>query len=109
MVVSVLRLSQEWLRRGPNHVLALRSTFNLGLDVWDATDNGVPGDPDAKFFSWLGQAQYVQRLFKTQNQVILRLSGQWASERLLALEQISVGGYKLCAAILRIRWCVIVV
>ena len=93
MVVSVLRLSQEWLRRGPNHVLALRSTFNLGLDVWDATDNGVPGDPDAKFFSWLGQAQYVQRLFKTQNQVILRLSGQWASERLLALEQISVGGY----------------
>ena len=73
MVVSVLRLSQEWLQRGPNHVLALRSTFNLGLDVWDATDNGVPGDPDANFFSWLGQAQYVRRLFNTQNQVILRL------------------------------------
>ena len=45
MVVSVLRLSQEWLQRGPNHVLALRSTFNLGLDVWGATDNGIPGDP----------------------------------------------------------------
>jgi len=93
MIVSVLRLSQEWLRRGPNHVLALRSTFNLGLDVWDATDSKIPGEPNAEFFSWLGQAQYVRRLFNTQNQVILRLSGQWTSERLLALEQISVGGY----------------
>ena len=93
MVVSVLRLSQEWLQRGPKHVLALRSTFNLGLDVWDATENGVPGDPDATFFSWLGQAQYVRRLFNTQNQVILRLTGQCTSDRLLALEQISVGGY----------------
>jgi hemolysin activation/secretion protein len=93
MVVSVLRVSQEWLQRGPKHVLALRSTFNLGLDVWDATDDGIPGDPDAAFFSWLGQAQYVRRLFNTQNQVILRLTGQWTSDRLLALEQISVGGY----------------
>jgi hemolysin activation/secretion protein len=93
MVVSVLRVSQEWLWRGRNHVLALRSTFNFGLDAWDATDNGVPGDPDATFFYWLGQAQYVQRLFKTQNQVVLRLSGQWTDEPLLALEQFSVGGF----------------
>jgi len=93
MNVSVLRLSQEWFQRGPNHVLALRSTFNIGLDVWDATDNGIPSDPDAKFFSWVGQAQYVQRLFNTQNQLILRLSGQMTAEPLLALEQISVGGF----------------
>ena len=93
MKVSVLRLSQEWLQRGPNHVLALRSTFNIGLDVWDATDDGIPSHPDAKFFSWLGQAQYVQRLFNTQNQLILRLSGQMTAEPLLALEQISIGGF----------------
>ncbi len=92
MNVSVLRLSQEWFNRGPNHVLALRSTFNVGLDIFDATDNGVPGDPNAKFFSWLGQGQYVQRLFHTQNQLVLRVSGQWTSEPLLALEQFSVGG-----------------
>ncbi|PYI87273.1 MAG: hypothetical protein DME26_06660 [Verrucomicrobia bacterium] len=92
MVVSVLRLSQEWLQRGPNHVLALRSTFNVGLDVFDATDNRIAGDPNARFFSWLGQAQYVQRLFRTQNQLILRVTGQWTDDRLLALEQISVGG-----------------
>ena len=93
MTVSVLRLSQEWLHRGQDHVLALRSTFNLGLDVLDATDNGIPGNPNAKFFSWLGQAQYVQRLFHTQNQLILRVSGQWTTEPLLALEQFSVGGF----------------
>ena len=92
MVVSVLRLSQEWLQRGQNHVLALRSTFNFGLDVLDATDNGISGDPDATFFSWLGQGQYVQRLFDTQNELVLRLAGQWTDEPLLALEQISIGG-----------------
>jgi hemolysin activation/secretion protein len=93
MVVSVLRLSQEWLLRGQNRVLALRSTFNFGLDVWGATDNGIPGDPDAEFFSWLGQAQYIQRLFNSQNQMVLRLAGQWTTEPLLALEQMSVGGF----------------
>jgi hemolysin activation/secretion protein len=92
MAVSVLRLSQEWIQRGQNHVLALRSTFNLGLDAFDATDNGISGDPDAKFFSWLGQGQYVQRLFNTQNQLVLRVTGQWTAEPLLALEQLSVGG-----------------
>jgi hemolysin activation/secretion protein len=92
MSVSVLRLSQEWLHRGQSRVLALRSTFNLGLDVFDATDNRIGGDPNGKFFSWLGQGQYVQRLFHTQNELVLRVSGQWSSERLLALEQFSVGG-----------------
>ena len=93
MNVSVLRLSQEWFHRGPNHVLALRSTFNIGLDVWSATDDGIPGDPNAQFFSWVGQAQYVKRLFNTQNQMIVRLSGQMTAEPLLALEQISIGGF----------------
>jgi hemolysin activation/secretion protein len=93
MTVSVLGLSQEFIDRGQNHVLALRSTFNFGLDVLDSTDNGVAGDPTGKFFAWLGQAQYVQRLFNTQNQLILRVAGQWTDDKLLALEQISVGGH----------------
>ena len=94
MAVSVLRVSQEWLQRGQNSVLALRSTFNIGLDVLDATNDGIPGDPQGKFFSWLGQGQYIQRLFNTQNQFILRVSGQWTTEPLLALEQYSVGGFE---------------
>jgi hemolysin activation/secretion protein len=90
MIVSVLRLSQEWLSRSQNQVLALRSTFNLGLDVLDATDHA--SEPNGRFFSWMGQAQYVRRLFNTQNQLLFRLSGQWSDDPLLALEQISIGG-----------------
>jgi hemolysin activation/secretion protein len=90
--VSVLRFSQEWLDRGQNHVLALRSTFNFGLDVFDATDDGIHGHPDGKFFSWVGQGQYVRRLFNTQNELVLRVAGQYTDEPLLALEQFSVGG-----------------
>lgn len=92
MTESVLRFSQEWTDRGLNYVLALRSTFNLGVDVFDVTDSHINGDPNAFFFSWLGQAQYVRRLFNTQNQLVIRLTGQWSNERLLALEQMSVGG-----------------
>lgn len=90
--VSVLRFSQEWVERGPSHILALRSTFNFGLDILDATDDGIRGNPDATFFSWLGQAQYVRRLFNTQNELVLRVTGQYTDEPLLALEQFSVGG-----------------
>jgi hemolysin activation/secretion protein len=90
--VSVFRFSQEWIDRGQNHVVALRSTFNLGLDAFHVTDDGVIGDPDGTFFSWVGQGQYVQRLFNSPNRMILRVAGQWTGERLLALEQMAVGG-----------------
>jgi hemolysin activation/secretion protein len=94
MAVSALRFSQEWVTRGLNHVLALRSTFNFGLDALDATDNGAGGQPNATFFHWLGQGQYARRLFDTQNELVLRAMGQWTSEPLLALEQFSVGGFE---------------
>jgi hemolysin activation/secretion protein len=92
MIVAPLRFSQDWTLRAQSYVIALRSTFSVGLNILDATDNGVPGDPNARFFSWLGQGQYIQRLFNTQNQFVLRLSGQWTPDPLLALEQFNVGG-----------------
>ena len=94
MVVSVLRLSQEWLQRGQDHVLALRSTFNIGLDVFGSTDDGIPDNPNGQFFSWLGQAQYIRRVFNSQNQLVLRVAGQWTGDPLLAIEQLSVGGFE---------------
>ncbi len=92
MEVTSLRFSQEWIQRGQSQVLALRSTFSFGLDLWNSTDNGVASDPNGTYVAWLGQAQYIRRLFRTQNQLVLRWSGQWTDERLLALEQFSVGG-----------------
>lgn len=92
MNVSVLRVAQEWTQRGQDHVLGLRSTFNFGLDVLDATDSPGAGEPNGEYFSWLGQGQYLHRLFHTPNLLVLRVAGQWTAEPLLGLEQISVGG-----------------
>jgi hemolysin activation/secretion protein len=89
--VTVLRLVQEWVDRRPNQVLAARSTFSLGLDALGATTN--PGDlPDGQFFAWLGQFQWVRRLWDTDNQVLVRADLQLAEDPLLPLEKLGVGG-----------------
>jgi hemolysin activation/secretion protein len=90
MDLSVIRFAQEWTDRSLNQVFAARSTFNWGVPVFGTTDDG--SDRDATFFSWIGQVQYVRRLFDTANQVILRANGQYTPDPLLALEQMSVGG-----------------
>ncbi len=88
--VSALRVAQEWVDRNLNQVVALRSTFSVGLDAFGITDE----DPDrnGKFFSWLGQAQYVRRLFDTPNQIVIHADGQWSPHPLLSLEQFTLGG-----------------
>jgi hemolysin activation/secretion protein len=70
--------------------LALRSTFSVGLDAFNVTDIGT--NRNAKFFAWLGQAQYVRRLFGTLNQLILRTNVQLTDRPLLSLEQFTLGG-----------------
>ena len=58
---SVIKFGQDYLRRDPQGAWALRSQFNFGTGLFDATVN-TPPIPDGLFFSWLGQAQRVQRL-----------------------------------------------
>ena len=88
--VSVLRLAQEYVARSQTHVLALRSSFNLGLSILDATQDGTARD--TAFRSWVGQAQYVRRLGDRGAQLILSTSAQWADDPLLSPEQFSLGG-----------------
>jgi hemolysin activation/secretion protein len=89
--VTVLRLVQEWVDRRPNQVLAARSTFSVGLDALGATTN--PRNlPDGQFFAWLGQFQWVQRLWDTENQLLVRADLQLAEDPLLPLEKLGVGG-----------------
>ncbi len=89
--VTVLRLSQEWLDRGLNHVVSARSVFNVGLDALGATKN--KGDiPDGQFFSWLGQLQWVQRLWDSDAQLLVRSDLQLTPDALLPLEQFGIGG-----------------
>jgi hemolysin activation/secretion protein len=88
--VFVLRLAQEFVNRSQLHVLALRSTFNIGLDAFDATDSGMK--PNWDFFSWLGQGQYIRRLWNTDNLLVARLNAQFSNSPLFNLEQFVLGG-----------------
>ena len=119
--VFVTRLALDWTNRSQVHVLALRSVFNLGLYGFGsthadpATANSVvsgagvnPEVPDSKFFSWVGQGQYVRRIFDTpalreepdtqgwnmlrETTLVLRANAQISNRPLLALEQFSIGG-----------------
>jgi hemolysin activation/secretion protein len=89
-VVSVARFSQEWLERTQQQVLALRSTFSLGLDAFDSSVNH--NAEDGKFASWLGQLQLAKRIGVQGKQVIVRVDTQLANDPLLPLEQFSIGG-----------------
>jgi len=89
--ISALRFFQEWTQRTPEDVLALRSQFNLGVGALNATINDNP--PDSQFFSWRGQAQYV-RLLAPKTLLVLRSDLQLATETLVPLEQIGLGGLR---------------
>ena len=60
--VTVIRFSQDWVKRKPRQVIAARSQFSLGINAFDATINN--SGTDGRFFSWLGQLQLVQQLSK---------------------------------------------
>ncbi len=57
---SALRFFQEWTQRDTRQVIAARSQFNLGVGAIDATINQE--QPDSRFLSWQGQAQWVRLL-----------------------------------------------
>lgn len=89
--VSVLRLVQSYVDRTSRHALALRSTFNFGLDLFDATIHH-DGRTDGRYFSWLGQVQYAHRLGEKFGSLILRGDAQLTDDELLTLEQFALGG-----------------
>jgi hemolysin activation/secretion protein len=95
--LSVIRFSQDYLNRSRTHVLAARSSFNVGVNALESTIN-EDGSPDSQFFSWLGQFQYVQRLdslsnkFRKESQFLFRTDFQWTDQDLLPLEKFSIGG-----------------
>lgn len=88
--VTVIRFVQDWLTRTRNAAMAARSTMSLGIDALGATIN--PSGPDGRFFAWLGQAQWVQRLTTRDDQLILRGDVQITDRPLLPLEQYALGG-----------------
>jgi hemolysin activation/secretion protein len=87
--VTALRFYQDWLERDAEHALALRSTFSVGLHALGATVTAMP--PTGEFFAWLGQAQYVRRIYKDWEAVV-RSDLQLANGPLFPIEQFALGG-----------------
>ena len=87
--LSVIRFSQDWLRRNANSVLAARSQFSVGIDAFDSTVND--SGTDARFFAWVGQFQWVQRL-SPRILMLAKVNTQLTGDSLLSAEKISIGG-----------------
>ncbi len=87
---TVLRFSQDYLRRDKWGAWVGSSNFNFGLGIFDATENAPP-TPDGQFFSWLGQFQRVQRLSQ-QHLLIAQLDLQYSPNTLLPSDQFAIGG-----------------
>jgi hemolysin activation/secretion protein len=92
-VAAPLRVYQDWLDRDAEHAFAARSTFSVGLPAFGATATSPrsPSTPTRNFFSWLGQAQYVRRIFDDW-EVLARSDLQLANRPLFQMEQIALGG-----------------
>lgn len=88
---TILRFSQDWVKRSRTSVLAARSLFSLGVDAIGATVNN--SGTDGRFFSWLGQFQLVRALNQKRDAtVVARTAVQLTGDSLLPLEQFSIGG-----------------
>ncbi|HBB36069.1 MAG TPA: hemolysin activation/secretion protein [Cyanobacteria bacterium UBA8803] len=88
--VSALRFFQEWTKRSNQEVLAFRSQFSLGLDLFGATTHEGE-EPDSRFFTWRGQGQWA-RLLRRDTLLLLRTDFQLSGSQLLGLEQFGIGG-----------------
>ena len=87
--ISAIQFFQEWTKRNTREVIAARSQFNLGIGAFDATINN--NDPDSRFLSWQGQAQWV-RLLAPDTLLLIRTNVQLADDALVPLEQFGLGG-----------------
>jgi len=87
---TTLRLGQDFLSRDNQGIWSIRSTFNLGLGIFDATINPRP-IPDGRFFSWLGQIQRLQVL-GTDHLLLMQGDVQLSANSLLPPQQLVIGG-----------------
>ena len=87
--ISALRFFQEYVNRNEQQVLALRSQFSLGLDLFGATVNNDA--PDSLFLAWRGQSQWIRRL-EEDFLLVLRGDLQLSATDLVPLEQFRIGG-----------------
>ena len=87
---AVISAAAEFVDLGDDRTIALRAAANLGISAFGATRNAA-GVPDGDFASLVAQAQVAQRITPDLT-LIARAQGQIASDALLPLEQVAIGG-----------------
>lgn len=80
----------SYTRRDTQGVWGLRSQFNWGTGLFDATSNRG-SVPDGQFLSWLGQVQRVQQVGKN-HLFVIQADLQLSAGSLLSSEQFVIGG-----------------
>jgi hemolysin activation/secretion protein len=95
--VRVWHFSQDWTERWEKQALAARSVFAFGRNNVDPqAAGGTAANPatvaDSRYAIWTGQAQYVQTVSDQGAQILLRGATQYTPDRLLPMEQFSLGG-----------------
>ena len=87
---TVLSFGQDYLSRDAKGAWVLRSQFNFGLDLLDATTNTEPV-PDGQFFSWNGQVQRIHQLAE-KHLLIVQGNMQLSPDNLLGSQRFTIGG-----------------
>lgn len=87
---TILQFGQDYLSRDQQGFWFLRSQFNWGIDLFDATIRSG-STPDSRFFSWLFQGQRVQR-WDDNHFMIVRGELQLTPDPLLPDQWFIIGG-----------------
>ncbi|MBX3640462.1 MAG: ShlB/FhaC/HecB family hemolysin secretion/activation protein [Nitrosomonas sp.] len=90
--ISVVRINQEYIERWEKFVLALRSTFSIGQDIFGSTIQKNHLNPDSDYFAWLGQMRGLWSLSAIRSDLVIKGTIQVSDDPLLPLERIAVGG-----------------
>ncbi len=89
-VVTVARLTSEFVQQSADQGLVARSTISVGFDALGATTNDDA--PDGRFTAWLGNLQWARRFGRGGYEAVFRTDVQLAADELLSMEKFPVGG-----------------
>jgi hemolysin activation/secretion protein len=90
-IVRDWRFFQDFLQRFDKHVIALRSTLAWGNNNVD-NESVIPGQPNRRFFLWVGQGQTASSLWDGRAELVSRVIYQHTPDTLTPVERLSLGG-----------------
>lgn len=87
---STIQFTQDYTNVDSGGIWSLRSQFNFGIGLFNATTNDPP-IPDGHFFIWFAQLQRGQRLSQG-NLLVIQTDLQLTPNSLLPAQQFIIGG-----------------